>query len=134
MECALFSDTLEAVRFPYSCLCSSSPHLKVADCSFHSAVPEDVLRAAAAVQPGASEDEEQAQCEFLVESTAVGESRSGEARPRDGSRSAAVSTAAESQEDEPAVPAWSAEFLLDAYSPDAHWDSRVAVPEPVPAG
>src|SRR6266567_2322798 len=32
------------------------------------------------------------------------------------------------------VPAWSAEFLLDAYSPDAHWDSRVAVPESVPAG
>src|SRR5260370_30790746 len=104
MECALFSDTLEAVRFPYSCLCSSSPHLKVADCSFHSAVPEDVLRAAAAVQPGASEDEEQAQCEVLVEATAVGESRSCEARPRDGSRSAAGWSSVRSHEDEPVVP------------------------------
>src|SRR5260370_35556163 len=94
MECALFSDTLEAVRFPYSCLCSSSPHLKVADCSFHSAVPEDVLRAAAAVQPGASEDEEQAQCEFLVESTAGGGARSGEARARDGFGSASLGCSA----------------------------------------
>jgi len=56
------------------------------------------------------------------------------ARPPDGSGFEAVPTAAESQEDEPVVPAWSAEFLLDAYSPDAHWDSRVAVPESVPAG
>jgi len=62
---ALFIETLE-VRSPCSCLCSSSPHLKVADCSFHSAVPEDVLRVAAAVQPGASQDEEQAQCAFLA--------------------------------------------------------------------
>lgn len=107
----------------------------MADSSFHSAAPPDVLRAATVVQPGASEDEGQAQCEFLAESTVAGEFRSGEALPPDGSRFAAVSTAAESQEDEPVVvPASSAESLLDAYSPDAHWDSRVAVPESVPAG
>jgi len=108
--------------------------LKVADCSFHSAVLEDVLRAATVVQPAASEDEEQAQCEFLVEFAVAGEFRSGAARPPDGSGFAAVPTAAESQEDELAVLASSAEFLLDACSPDARWDSRVAVPEPVPAG
>jgi len=67
---ALFSETLE-VRSPCSCLCcsclcSSSPHLKVADSSFHSAVPPGVLRAATVVQPGASEDEEQVQCESLA--------------------------------------------------------------------
>ncbi len=129
----MFSDTLE-VRFPYSCLCSSSPHLKLADCSSHSAVPEDVPRAATVVLPGAFQDEEQAQCEFLAEATIVGEFRSGEALPPDGSRFAAVSTAAQSQEDELAVLVSSAESLLDAYSPDARWDSRVAVPEPVPAG
>ena len=68
----------------------------MADCSFHSAVPEDVLRASMVVPTGASRDEEQARCEFLAYSTVVGESRSGEARPLDGSGFAAVPTAAES--------------------------------------
>ena len=107
----------------------------MADSSFHSAVPQDVLRAAAAVvQPAASEDEEQVQYEFLVEFAVAGESRSGEVLLPDGSGFAEAPTAAESQEDELAVLASSAEFLLDAYSPDARWDSRVAAPEPVPAG
>ena len=53
--------------------------MKVADCSFHSAVPEDVLRASMVVPTGASRDEEQARCEFLAYSTVVGESCSGEA-------------------------------------------------------
>ena len=107
----------------------------MADSSFHSAVPQDVLRAAAAVvQPAASEDEEQVQYEFLVEFAVAGESRSGEVLLPDGSGFAEAPTAAESQEDELAVLVSFAESLPDACSPDAHWDSRVVVPELVLAG
>jgi hypothetical protein len=97
----LFRDIL-AVLCPCLYLCSFSPHLKAGSAS-RSAVPQAAFRAVMAVAAAALLDEEQVRSGSLV------------AVPLpDGSRFDVELVALASPEDEPVVPAWSAESLPDA--------------------